>query len=166
MELDVVDGAYGNDAEEHQHEYVAQAHIGEMCGVEETKHHAEYADEYHLQSAKIHQRQAHEARQACGEGNGMAHLVDAHPPLCTGTARTKPMFGVVGSLGKVEEVVDEIGVYLHYHGKQDAKQCCCPAESLFLVESNIVVGKRESYHHRHSGTGQCFRTCGEKPSLG
>ena len=62
---------------------VAKSHIREMGGIEKAEYHTESPHKDHFQSAEEHQRQSDDASQTGGECDGMFHLVDADPSLCS-----------------------------------------------------------------------------------
>ena len=166
MQLQVVGDAYRYQSEEHQHQHIAQSHVGQMGGVEETEHHTEYADDDHLKSAIPNKWQAHEAGQAGGGGNDALHLLGAHPPLRTGTLRAEACGAVVGALGIVHKVVDEIGVYLHDKREQYAERCCHPVEcARHVISLRIGPSQRQTYHHRHGSTAERLRPGSQHPCL-
>src|SRR5574344_1717037 len=99
-----------------------------MSGVKETEHHTQQPYRYHLQTAKPHQRQSHNTGSTGGQSNSTLHGVQCHPPLSTGTTGPQTRLTVVGATDKVEEVVDEIGIYLHQESKKQAKGSRCPTE--------------------------------------
>ena len=88
MQLHIIGAADRYDAEEHQHQHVAQSLIREERGIEEGKDHTECSDEDHLQAAEIGQWQSDDTGHAGGQGYGLLHRVKRHPPLGTSPAGT------------------------------------------------------------------------------
>lgn len=66
MQLDIVGDADGDDAEEDQHEDVAQAQVGQVGGVEKAKGYAADADQNHFGTAEDDKGQTYHTRHACG----------------------------------------------------------------------------------------------------
>ncbi len=163
VQLYVIGDADGHDAEEQQHQQVAQSEVAEVSGVEEAEHDAEQTDEYHLEAAIRNQRQAHDAGRAGGQGNGALHGVERHPPLGTGSARAQTGLDVIVAVGVVEEVVDEVGVHLHDKRKEEAEDGSHPAERSLHILGGIDIGQCHTYHYRHSSARQRLRTGCQEP---
>ena len=59
-----------------------------MSGVEEAEHNAQNADEHHFHTTIHYERQSYQAGYACGDSDGMLHLIDTYPSLGTGSPWT------------------------------------------------------------------------------
>ena len=161
VQLDVIGAADGYDAEEDDHQHVAQADIGEVGGVEEAEDDAEQSDEQHFESAVEDEWQSDDAGGYGGGGNGALHGVDADPALCAGALWPESGGGVVVASGVVEEVVDEVGVNLHDEGKEEAKDGSRRAEDVEFAR--VEVGQCCAYHDGYGGTCECLGASGKEP---
>ena len=165
MQLDIVGDADGDDAEEEQHEDVAQAQVGQVGGVEKAKGYAADADQNHFKAAEDDKGQTYHTRHACGQGDGTLHGIERHPALGAGTQRTETGGAVVVAMGIVEEVVDEIGVDLHDQCKQQAQGCRQPVEDIVAIGLGIDMRQGATYHDGYGGTGEGLGTDCQQPGL-
>ena len=123
MQLYVIGNTNGNDAKEDEHQQVAHAQIGKMGGIKEAEQHAQDTNKNHFQTAEENKRHSDGTCQAGGQGDGPFHGAELHPPLRTGTTRPQTGLSVVGTVGKVEKVVDKISIHLHQQCEQKAEGC-------------------------------------------
>ena len=89
-----------------------------MSSIKEAEHDADDANQNHLQSAPINKGQSHDTRQTGSGSNSLLHGIELHPPHRTCATRTKARLNIIRAVGKIEEVVDEVGINLHDEGKE------------------------------------------------
>ena len=149
MQLHVIGAAHRDDAEEHQHKQITQSLIREESGIEEGEDHADDAHENHLEPTIIDQRQSDDASHTSGEGDGLLHRIELHPSLCTSPSRPQSRLCIIRTVGKIEEVVDEVRIDLHGEGEEQTEQRSCPAELSTNIAWHIDPSQCHTNHHRH-----------------
>ena len=133
VQLHIIRAAYGHNAEEQQHERIAQPLIREIGRIEKCEHHAHDAHEHHLRPTVPRQRQPHDTSHTGGQSDGLLHRVERHPPLGTGASRSQSGLGIVGAVHEVEEVVNQVRVDLHRKGEEQTKHRCRPVEHIASI---------------------------------
>ena len=97
--------------------------VGQRIGsrrVEECEHDAQRADGDQPPAAVKEQSAARDAGGRGRQGDSATHGAGCDPALCAGPFGAQPVFAV-GAFEVIPEVVDEVGVYLHQEGEQQAQ---------------------------------------------